>query len=476
MKFTQSLRWRLQFWHSLLLAIALSGFGVLAHRLQKSNDLKRIDSALEREVNVVVASMRDEARPPRRQTGQRPLPRPRRPRAWRDFIDSGEPQALLANNDLENDYIVVWRRDGSKLGTIGNVPGNVPFPTDTGTDAAVSVQRTRDGCREVYRFLKPGECLLLGKSIQAESQAWQRLAWQLAGGGFGILALGLIGGWFFVARAIRPIQSISQSARRFANGELDTRIPEEDASGELGQLTLDLNDTYDQLEQAFARQGRFTADAAHELRTPVAVILSQAQAALLKDREAPAYKSALLACERGAKRLQQLIDSLLTLTSLDAQTNTVPMENIDLASLAAESAEFMKPLLANKGLVLETALAPALSKGRIDQLQQVLINLLNNAISFSESGKAIKLTSGQEDGKAWLSVSDQGKGIAEEHLPHLFERFYRADAARKRDSDNGGAGLGLAICHEIIEQHDGVIEVESDVGVGTTFTVRLPKT
>ncbi len=456
----------MQFWHGLLLAGALCGFGVMAHRHQKGNDLKRIDAALDREISLILANFRDETRPPRRQG-----PRAQRPRMLRDFIDSEEAKSFLSKNDLDGDYIVIWRRNGTELGRVGDAPETIPFPEAANRERAYNIQRTRGNLREIYRFLKPGECLLLGKSIQSESREWRRLAWQLAGSGFGILALGLLGGWFFLSRSIRPIQTISQSARRFATGELDTRIPHEDTGGELGQLTMDLNETFDQLEQAFARQSRFTADAAHELRTPVSVILSHAQAALARDREANAYKEALITCERGAKRLQQLIDSLLTLTTLDAKTDSAPEDRVDLGSIAQECTAFMEPLLDARDLTLETQIDPAPCYGRTDQLQQVLMNLLANAVNFSGPGQCIRLTTGEREGSAWAQVTDQGQGIAPEHLPHLFERFYRADPARKRGE--GGAGLGLAICQEIIRAHEGVIDVKSEVGMGTTFTITL---
>ena len=340
------------------------------------------------------------------------------------------------------------------------------------TEALTTSNAPGETCARSTVFSGRGDCVLFGKTIRPESQQWRRVAWQLVGSGVGILALGLIGGWFFLSRSIRPIRTISQSAREFAGGRLDIRIPQENAGGELGQLTDDLNETFDQLEKAFARQGRFTSDAAHELRTPVSVILSHAQAALARDRDAGSYKDALAACERGAKRLRQLIDSLLTLTSLDANTTDLPKEEVDLASIAMECAGFMKPLLEERQLRLGLQLDPAPCNGRSDQLYQVLVNLLTNAITFSDQGGTINLRTGQEGVLAWASVSDEGKGIAQEHLPHVFERFYRADPSRNRDA--GGAGLGLAICEEIIHDHGGSIDVESKLGTGTTFTIKVP--
>ncbi|MEM7385916.1 MAG: HAMP domain-containing sensor histidine kinase, partial [Verrucomicrobiota bacterium] len=376
-------------------------------------------------------------------------------------------------NDLEDDYLIVWRREGTEVGRLGEAPSGVPFP-QVNQGHNYNSHRTRKDFREVFRILRPGDCLLLGKSLEAERRQWRGLAWQLVGSGFGILALGLLGGWWFLSRALRPVHSISRAARHFAGGHLETRIPGpgEGSGGELGQLTDDLNETFDQLEQAFARQRRFTADAAHELRTPVAVILSHAQAALVRDRGPEAYKNALATCERGAKRLQQLIDSLLTLTVLDAGVDPGPIEEVDLAGVARESAEFLSPLAEAGQLTWHWELEPASCPGWPRPLRQVLTNLIANAIHFSEPGGRIRIASGSDSGRAWVAVSDEGKGIGEEHLPHLFERFYRADPSRKRG--DGGAGLGLAICQEIIRSHGGRIEVQSKPGEGTIFTIEIP--
>ena len=132
----------------------------------------------------------------------------------------------------------------------------------------------------------------------------------------------------------------------------------------------------------------------------------------------------------------------------------------------------MKPLLEGRQITLILQLDPAPCLGNADQLNQVLVNLIANAINFSEQGQSIILRTGNDEGAVWASVSDEGKGIAAEHLPHLFERFYRADSARNHEA--GGTGIGLAICDEIIRAHGGRIDVESEVDNGTTFTIKLP--
>ena len=469
----QSLKWRMQFWYGLLLAASLTGFGWFAFHQQKKNDLARIELALERETTFMLGELREDLRGPRRGPPPRPAPPVQRLRALREFLESDRARELLANNGLEADYFILWDRDGTELGRLGDPPEEIPFPQAEQGEGSYNVQRTREDFREVYRFRSPGDCLLLGKSLHPERQQWRSLAWQLAASGLGILALGLIGGWAFLSHSLRPVHSIGRAARRFASGNLETRIPREKTGGELGQLTRDLNETFELLERAFARQSRFTADAAHELRTPVSVILSHAQVALARERTPEAYREALASCERGAKRLRELIDSLLSLTRIEADAGEASNEEADLADLAGEGIAFLESKATEKQISLVSDLAAAGCLGRPDRLRQVLLNLITNAISFSSEGSSVRVSTGQDESHAWVAIADEGTGIPEEHIPNIFDRFYRVDPSRRREG--GGAGLGLAICAEIVEDHGGTIEVESAEGAGSTFTVRIPR-
>lgn len=474
--FTHSLRWRIQIWHGLLLAAALTGFGILAFHYQKNTVVEQIDLELDQQMATVISAIRhpenDEpvAQGPSRR--KRP-PFPRRQNQAgggpRGFLDSDESDQLT---ELHDSYLVIWRRDGVEMGRSGDVPKSVSRPETVARVSSISHKRARGSLREIYRFLKPGECILIGTSTESKLSELRRLGWQLAGSGFGVLALGLLGGWWFASRAIRPVNAITRSARQFAKGDLRERIPIENNGGELGQLACDLNETFAQLENAFDRQARFTADAAHELRTPVTVILSHAQAALSRERDAEAYKASLVTCERGAKRLQQLIDTLLDLATLDAKADSVSMSETDLATIVSDCVELMSPLAETRQINLILDLEPASCQGNADRLFQILTNLLRNAISFSKDGGIIHVATGKDEDHVYARVQDEGVGIAPEHLPHLFDRFYRADDSRERGK--GGAGLGLAICQEIAQLHGGKLTIESQSGVGTTVTLKLP--
>ncbi|MGC3988271.1 MAG: ATP-binding protein [Chthoniobacteraceae bacterium] len=265
---------------------------------------------------------------------------------------------------------------------------------------------------------------------------------------------------------------ISRAATRIAAGNLSERIHTDESAGELSELARVLNDTFARLEAVFAEQARFTSDAAHELRTPVSVILAQTQLALSRPRSATDYVETIETVQRSAQRMQGLMESLLTLACLDAHSEPLQRQPCDLAVLAAEHLDAIRPLALERGIPLHSELASTVCAVDLDRIGQILDNLLTNAVKYSRPGDEVRLATRLENGSAIVRVSDSGPGIATEHLPHLFERFYRADRSRNRST--GGAGLGLAICKSLAEAHGGSIQVESERGKGTAFTLRIP--
>ena len=227
------------------------------------------------------------------------------------------------------------------------------------------------------------------------------------------------------------------------------------------------------LDAAFRRQREFTADASHELRTPLTAIKGQVEVALGKPRDAGSYRDVLQTVNEEVDRLIRLVGSLLTLARADAGQIPITSEAVSLPDLVAAAAEQVRPAMEGRGVELRLEPGPAATlRADEDLLLQLLLNLLDNAGRFTPSGGRVSAGWAVADGGVELQVRDTGVGIAPEHLPHLFERFYRADTARSRTA--GGAGLGLSICRWIAEAHGGSISVESAPGQGTTFTVTLP--
>jgi heavy metal sensor kinase len=229
----------------------------------------------------------------------------------------------------------------------------------------------------------------------------------------------------------------------------------------------------DRLDAAFRRQRQFTADASHELRTPLTAMKGQVEVALSRPRDPAAYREVLQAVNEEVDRLIRLVGSLLTLSRADSGQIRIALEAVSVSELVAAAAEQVHPMAQQRGLELIVEPGPDLTlRADQDLLLQLLLNLLDNGIKHTSAGGRVTAGWRANGRQVELWVCDTGVGIASEHLPRIFDRFYRVDKARSRAE--GGAGLGLSICRWIAEAHGGSISVESARGQGSTFTVRLP--
>jgi heavy metal sensor kinase len=286
------------------------------------------------------------------------------------------------------------------------------------------------------------------------------------------LLVAVAGGLFLAGRALDPIDRITRAAARIGAEDLSRRLGFR-GRDEVGRLAATFDDMLDRLERAFQRQRQFTADASHELRTPLALLSSQAEVALARPRPAAEYRRVLTSVHEDARRMSQLVAELLTLARADAGQEAVAREPLDLGELVAQVVEAMAPLADARGVRLRTGgVVPAVVAGDQTRLTQLLVNLVDNALTYTPAGGDVTVSVAVEGGTAAIAVADTGIGIAPEHLARVFERFYRADPARERG--RGGAGLGLAISQWIARAHGGDISATSEPGRGTTFTVRLP--
>lgn len=290
-----------------------------------------------------------------------------------------------------------------------------------------------------------------------------------------VLLLGAIGSYWLAAHAFAPVNRLTSIARRIEAGDLHERVPVPRSKDEVQRLALTFNEMIERLDKAFTRQRRFVADASHELRTPVAAIRSMtdvvlAQSAPVKSEE---YASVLRDVNAEAERLGHLISDLLALARTDENQVLLERELVRLDLLVADVAATTEPLAAERGITFEVlAHQPATVLGDEVRLIQVIMNLIDNAVAYTNAGGKVTLEVVVKYNNAFLMVRDTGIGIAKEHLDHIFERFYRVDPARSRAA--GNTGLGLAITEWIVLAHGGKISVESEVGKGTTFTVMLP--
>ncbi len=501
MKFTKSIRWRLLLWIALFLALILGGLDFTAYQIHLSNRVNLLDEELRQHVATLSAALfapgnpnnfgnhppdlpGDNDRPapppggfedgpPPDDFGQPNRPPQNSPRAEHPPGDAARASAAarkFATPDANDFYFLVWpESSATPFVQSTNAVANVPRPQLTVKDTG-TYTRTRETVREAFHATELGDCILVGRSLAPEISDARRFAGLLILGSGGFLLLVLGGAWFIIGHALQPVEKISAAARRIADGNLSERINTSETESELGQLAGVLNSTFARLETAFAQQKQFTADAAHELRTPIAVLISEAQTTLARERDGHDYREALTATLDTAQQMRRLTESLLELSRLDAGEEILHREKINLAAIAQDCIKLVSPLAAARNLQIHCDFAPAEISGDTEKLSRAVINLLTNAVRYNRDGGKILVTTRTENNSAILSAADTGQGISATDLPRIFERFYRADKSRS----SGGNGLGLSICKAIIEAHGGMIEVFSEENVGTTFTVRLP--
>jgi heavy metal sensor kinase len=269
------------------------------------------------------------------------------------------------------------------------------------------------------------------------------------------------------------VEALSSTAERISGGSLKTRLSLDAPHAEFQRLAHVFNAMLERIQGVFESQRRFMADAAHELKTPLAVIKGNLEVALKKSRSAEEYREVLISNFDQVERLIALIRPLLTLSQFAGDPPPLRCSPLELESLVKDLIGELTVLAEDRCIGLQLAARPVPTVLADEGwLRHVLINLLDNALRYTPPGGMVTVGLAEAPAGVAIAVQDTGPGIAPEHLPHLFERFYRVESARDRES--GGVGLGLAIVKEIIAAHGGTVRVESAVGKGSTFTVTLP--
>jgi heavy metal sensor kinase len=286
-----------------------------------------------------------------------------------------------------------------------------------------------------------------------------------------------LAGWWLARRATQPVAAMLRTAGKLKPTRLGDRLPVRGSGDELDTLANTINRLLDQVAAHVDRQEQFVADAAHELRGPLAAVRSAIEVAISHDRSVDEYRETLAEVLDEACGLSKLANDLLTLAEACDDSRPRPTERVDLAAIARQSVAMFTAAAEERGLSIDlTTSGTTIVAGDAPQLRQVLGNLLDNAIRFTPPGGHLQLAVGADapTDTVTLTVADTGIGIAAAHLGHVFDRFYKVDAARSHDDDGRSGGLGLPICKAIVERHGGAIAVASQPGSGTTVTVRLP--
>lgn len=456
----RSLRLRLTLWYVLLLAIILAAFSAGIYLALRHNLYANLDDSIESRANDLLALIQYE--------GDRPT---LSARITGDIADLGEK------------LVRVYDASGTLTFDDSGEAGAVPIDRQA-VQAALAGQTIthgvtvagdpfRIGILPIERNGRIVGALEVGRAADDVSDTLSTLLLILAIACPLTLVLASLGGVFLAGRALSPIDKVTRLARRISAEDLEQRLDLKLPDDEVGRLARTFDDMIDRLDAAFRRQRQFTADASHELRTPLTAIKGQVEVALSRPRDPAAYREVLQAVNEEVDRLIRLVGSLLTLSRADSGQIRIALEAVSVSELVAAAAEQVHPMAQQRGLELIVEPGPDLTlRADQDLLLQLLLNLLDNGIKHTSAGGRVTAGWRANGRQVELWVCDTGVGIASEHLPRIFDRFYRVDKARSRAE--GGAGLGLSICRWIAEAHGGSISVESARGQGSTFTVRLP--
>ncbi len=312
-----------------------------------------------------------------------------------------------------------------------------------------------------------------GEALTPALTELHRLLLSLVLGFVMVTIVALAGGYVLVGRALQPVTDITRRAEGITSRHLSERLPVAPTGDEFQHLCEALNRMIARLDEAFQHNRRFLADASHELRTPLTILRGEMEAVVQRRELDPAVQETMNNLLEEVQRLARIVENLFALSRLEAGLASPVATRFDLARLASTTAEQMCLVAEDKGVKITCQTPqPVMVEGDPGRFKQVIVNLLDNAIKYTPAGGAITLAVREQDHKAVCEVADNGIGIPADALPRVFERFFRVDETRNRES--GGAGIGLAIVKAICTAHNGHVEVNSTAGSGSCFRVCLP--
>jgi heavy metal sensor kinase len=447
MRFFKTIKFRLTLWYLIAIVILLLIFSTVAYFMLSRNLYQNMDDSLKARVTELKATFELES-------------------VFTVFAAQPDEFLLIYNNngvllqslgpDIES--IAIDRLVGQTL------VGQRSFITTT----------TKDGqtVRLYADMFTQYSVIVIGRLTNEITRVLGSFRYVLGVSGLGVVILAGAGGLFLANRVLKPVDRITRTAQEIGGSDLSQRINVH-GEDELGRLASTLNSMIERLNAAFDRQRQFTADASHELRTPLAIVQAESTLALSKNRTEAEYRKSLELVSQEINYMSAVIGKLLFLARNEVGKEPLNFEEVNLRELLTELASAFDGLTREKELRFKlNPLDEITIKGDRIKLRQLFLNILENAVRYTPNGGSISGSLIKDKDTAIISISDTGIGIPPEHLPHIFERFYRVDKARSRAE--GGTGLGLAIAKYIAEAHGGKIEVESQVGKGSTFSVKLP--
>ncbi len=380
-------------------------------------------------------------------------------------VERGMFVELLDDNDR-----IIW---SSK-----NTPSEQVFKSDL-RDGTMTIagERYRVVEASIDRQDLPQFTVRVGSSMASADSDIAKVTQIMTIVGLLIMLIAPLGGFWLSGRATHPLAEIIYTADRLRPRRMEERLPIRGTGDELDRLSATINHFLDLIAEYLDRNREFVANAAHELRSPLAAIQSSVEVALNSDRTIDEYKDLLSDIVDECSSLGSLVNQLLLLAESDAGSMQINAGSVMLDGLARHSVDMFRGIAEERGIDLRFGRFESLPVcGDAQRLQQVVNNLIDNAVKFTPDGGTVTvdLMFDRERQKAVVRVSDTGLGIPPQDLPHVFERFYRGDKSRHRETQPGGTGLGLSICQSIVHAHGGKIEIESTPAQGTTVTARFP--
>lgn len=451
-----SIRWRMTLWYSIALGVILCSFCLVLLLLMRQQILARTDAGLREEVKEIGLEI-----------GLAQSSEAFRAQAEARFSQHDFYEFLVVNQDGEVVFAST-EPSGADPPSMATTPAETTISTIEFADrgpyriAAATVESAFGELQvHVMRSLKP---------IYADLNT---LKFAMAGLLPLGVALALASGYFLAGRALQPVQHVVEVANSINITSLDRRIAVGNPHDEIGQLAAALNSLIDRLERAVTEIRRFTADASHEIRTPIASLRTEAESALRAPRTAQEYAQTLEVVVEETTRLGRLADQLLNLSRHDAGITQSAHESVQLNALLVDVAEQLQPFAHDRGITLTCESGATCEVNGDDiRLSQAFFNCLENAIKYTPHGGDVAVRLQTAAQSAVVEIQDNGIGIPASDVPHIFERFYRVDPSRQTES--GGAGLGLSIAKAAVLAHDGTIDLRSQLETGTTVTIRIP--
>ena len=451
MRALKSIKFRLTLWYLAAIVVLLVIFGTVAYYLLSKNLYRNLDESLRTRVIELQGSIKIDGRQVLFEQKVSEL-------VMIYDADGALMERLGPNVEFSNiDKTVQEALFGKSSFVSASTPNGpdvrlyaAPFNVDSGTRVAIIVGRLPNDILDMLAIFR---MVILNSSLL-------------------VVILAGVGGLFLADRTLKPVERIADIARGIGECDLSRRIDIQ-TDDELGRLASTLNGMIARLEEAFKKQRQFVADASHELRTPLAIIQAESSLALGKRRTQEELRKSLELVSQEVAYMSDIVGKLLLLARSDAGVEPVSFQDVNIRDILVELSQDVEALAQEKDLRFTLGSMDSLTiKGDRLKLRQLFLIILDNAIRYTPGGGSISGSLVRRNDSTVASIGDTGIGIPAEHLPFIFDRFYRVDKARSHAE--GGMGLGLSIAMSIAKMHGGKIEVESQAGVGTTFRIVLP--